>query len=498
MHTLAGSCVVRSSKGDIAYCAQRPCFLADSTIRDNIVFGERDDAIDAEALRTALDGSGLLNDMEDEHSSLHDKRELTAVGPQGQALSGGQRAGVNLARAIYALHAHDVDTILLDDPIPALDNKNKQLVWTRGVKSALQGATRIIVMNSQLVSEFGRDADMLVLLAAGKIAYAGAPGALPTSLVSQIGEEYRISTPSGTTAPKAAAALLVKGKKASLRAKFKSAVFKIEQKSHGEPAMLTAARFALAHGHAVHDDVPPPPCFGYHSSSYEPVDAEAEHGEIIRSAKNSHKPSAAENKPTEQIPGVESIKALKLVQKKEEKTAADTKKQTPTAQLVYLVLKAMGIPIFLRLMFEFGTSATDPAFLAWNSAWATDEYGYTQRLYYAIAAGIVSTKMAMIIAMEVSQAYANVNLAKYVWTRIEQRMDSLSLTCEPPCHGRGGGVVVVVETHVRPHPASQTFGGSTASRARCATTQTATRTSSHRWRIYQCLRLEFSSRAPPS
>ena len=43
--------------------------------------------------------------------------DLTLVGERGSALSGGQKARVNLARAVY----HDADIYLLDDPFSAVD-----------------------------------------------------------------------------------------------------------------------------------------------------------------------------------------------------------------------------------------------------------------------------------------------------------------------------------------------------------------------------------------
>ena len=43
--------------------------------------------------------------------------DLTLVGGRGVTLSGGQKARVNLARAVY----HDADIFLLDDPLSAVD-----------------------------------------------------------------------------------------------------------------------------------------------------------------------------------------------------------------------------------------------------------------------------------------------------------------------------------------------------------------------------------------
>ena len=43
--------------------------------------------------------------------------DLTLIGERGATLSGGQKARVNLARAVY----HDADIFILDDPLSAVD-----------------------------------------------------------------------------------------------------------------------------------------------------------------------------------------------------------------------------------------------------------------------------------------------------------------------------------------------------------------------------------------
>ena len=53
--------------------------------------------------------------------------DLTMVGEKGVVLSGGQKARVCLARALYA----DADVCLLDDPLSALDPTIGNLVMQR-------------------------------------------------------------------------------------------------------------------------------------------------------------------------------------------------------------------------------------------------------------------------------------------------------------------------------------------------------------------------------
>ena len=53
--------------------------------------------------------------------------DLTEIGEKGINLSGGQKARIALARAVYA----NRDIVLMDDPISALDAKVRKKIFKR-------------------------------------------------------------------------------------------------------------------------------------------------------------------------------------------------------------------------------------------------------------------------------------------------------------------------------------------------------------------------------
>jgi len=80
-------------RGGIAYAAQTP-FLLSATVRDNILFGK---PYDADRFARVVKACQLLPDLDSLPFG-----ELTLLGDKGVALSGGQRARVTLARAVYS------------------------------------------------------------------------------------------------------------------------------------------------------------------------------------------------------------------------------------------------------------------------------------------------------------------------------------------------------------------------------------------------------------
>ncbi|KAK4047206.1 Transporter of the ATP-binding cassette (ABC) [Microbotryomycetes sp. JL221] len=91
-----------------AYAAQSPWLLSD-TIKQNIVFGSE---LNEERYQDVLDACALRPDLK--QFELGDETE---VGEKGTVLSGGQKARISLARAIYSPAKY----VLLDDVLSAVD-----------------------------------------------------------------------------------------------------------------------------------------------------------------------------------------------------------------------------------------------------------------------------------------------------------------------------------------------------------------------------------------
>ncbi|KAJ7457047.1 P-loop containing nucleoside triphosphate hydrolase protein [Mycena latifolia] len=94
--------------GGVAYAAQESWVQSD-TIKANIVFGAE---FDAERYRKVLYQCCLERDLE-----LFDAGDKQVVGERGLTLSGGQKARVTLARAVYS----KASILLLDDVLASLD-----------------------------------------------------------------------------------------------------------------------------------------------------------------------------------------------------------------------------------------------------------------------------------------------------------------------------------------------------------------------------------------
>ena len=104
-----GHCLLQ---GSTTYASQEPWIFA-GNLRQNILFGLD---FEAERYNEILHVCALEDDLKQLPFG-----ENSIVGERGVALSGGQKARVNLARALY----RPADVYLLDDPLSAVDARGK-------------------------------------------------------------------------------------------------------------------------------------------------------------------------------------------------------------------------------------------------------------------------------------------------------------------------------------------------------------------------------------
>ena len=90
----------------------------------------------------------------------------TEIGEKGINLSGGQKARVGLARAVYA----DKDMILMDDPISALDANVKKSIFEQVMLNYLGKKTRILVTHAV---DFLSLVDRVIVMKEGEIILDG-------------------------------------------------------------------------------------------------------------------------------------------------------------------------------------------------------------------------------------------------------------------------------------------------------------------------------------
>lgn len=152
-----------SYTGDISYAGQEAWIFA-ATIRQNILFGQE---MNKDRYDAVVKVCALVKDFEQLPYG-----DQTIVGERGTALSGGQKARISLARAVY----RKADLYLLDDPLSAVDAHVGRHLFEEciGHKGRLgkQKATRILVTHQV---HYLKDADFVVVLSEGKIEHMGSP-----------------------------------------------------------------------------------------------------------------------------------------------------------------------------------------------------------------------------------------------------------------------------------------------------------------------------------
>uniref|UniRef100_A0A8B9PF63 Multidrug resistance-associated protein 4 n=1 Tax=Apteryx owenii TaxID=8824 RepID=A0A8B9PF63_APTOW len=143
--------------GRIAYVSQQP-WVFSGTVRSNILF---DKEYEKEKYEKVLKVCALKKDME-----LLANGDLTVIGDRGATLSGGQKARVNLARAVY----QDADIYLLDDPLSAVDAEVGRHLFEKCICQALHQKVSVLVTH-QL--QYLRAATQILILKDGRMVGKG-------------------------------------------------------------------------------------------------------------------------------------------------------------------------------------------------------------------------------------------------------------------------------------------------------------------------------------
>lgn len=143
--------------GTISYAAQQS-WVFEGSVRSNIIFTE---PFNEELYREVTRVCSLDRDFE-----LMPHGDQTIVGDRGVSLSGGQRARVNLARAVYKT----ADIYLLDDPLSAVDPHVCRTIFEECVKGFLKDKI-VIIVTHQL--QYLSDCNHIVVMNRGQIQTQG-------------------------------------------------------------------------------------------------------------------------------------------------------------------------------------------------------------------------------------------------------------------------------------------------------------------------------------
>ena len=135
-------------------------YLSDSAIEENIAFGKLKEEINNDRVRqTARQAhiSDMIERLPDQYS--------TYVGERGIRLSGGQRQGIAIARALLS----QASLLLLDEPSNAMDNVT-EASFISGLREYVQDKTLILVTHRSSMLAL---VDRLIVINLGKVVIDG-------------------------------------------------------------------------------------------------------------------------------------------------------------------------------------------------------------------------------------------------------------------------------------------------------------------------------------
>ncbi|CAD8162932.1 unnamed protein product [Paramecium octaurelia] len=173
----------------LAYVEQDP-FIYTGSIRENILFGKD---YDYTLYLKVLEVSCLDQDI-----LAFRQGDKTEIGEKGANLSGGQRARLSLARALYSM----ADLYLFDDPLSAVDSKVAGKIFDNAIKDfifkfqpnyrpslirshqAFISQTPSVMLATHQIS-FALECDYVIILDSGKIIHQGPKNKIRKHILEQ-------------------------------------------------------------------------------------------------------------------------------------------------------------------------------------------------------------------------------------------------------------------------------------------------------------------------
>lgn len=160
-NTSEKECFKRTDKiyinGTLCYVPQIP-WIQNNTLKNNILFYKD---YNKDLYNKTLELCELTSDIDSLIGG-----DQTEIGEKGINLSGGQKARVSLARAIYS----QADIILLDDPISALDAHVGHNIMTNLIMKELKGSTIVLVTHAL---QYLSNCDRIMYMRKGRIEWEG-------------------------------------------------------------------------------------------------------------------------------------------------------------------------------------------------------------------------------------------------------------------------------------------------------------------------------------
>ena len=143
--------------GTTSYCEQQ-AWIQNGKLRENILFGSE---FDKRKYVETIMACQLQPDL-----AIMPSGDLSEIGEKGINLSGGQKARVALARAVYKRP----DVLLMDDPISALDATVRKSIFDEVFMGLMKDSTRVLVTHA---IDFVHLADQIIIIKDGEVKAQG-------------------------------------------------------------------------------------------------------------------------------------------------------------------------------------------------------------------------------------------------------------------------------------------------------------------------------------